>query len=71
MDTITIKRYDSTTAGYQGYIEPADRSWILYIGVDGSPLFYPHRAADGGVLCEPVGPHNTECVERPITSVMQ
>jgi hypothetical protein len=71
MDTITIKRYDSTTAGYQGYIEPADRSWVLYIGVDGSPLFYPHRGADGGVLCEPVGPHNTERVERPVALVTQ
>lgn len=66
MDKITIKRYDPNTAGYQGYIEPADKSWILYIGVDGSPLFFPHRAADGGVLCEPAGPHNVERVERSV-----
>lgn len=69
MDTITIKRYASpgtaNGGGYQGYIEPADRSWIIYIGVDGVPLFYPHRAPDGGVLCEGVGPHNTPRIERP------
>jgi hypothetical protein len=71
LDKITIKRYDPHAAGYQGYIEPADRSWILYIGVDGSPLFFPHRAPDGGVLCEAIGPHNTDRIERPIALVTQ
>ena len=52
MDKITIKRYDPSVAGYQGTIEPEDRSWIVYVGIDGVPLFYPHRAPDGGVLCE-------------------
>lgn len=59
METINIKRYDSDSVGYQGYIEPADKSWILYIGKDGAPLFFPHRKDDGGVACDGVGPHNT------------
>lgn len=64
MDTILIKRYDPNVAGYQGTIEPKDRSWIIYIGADGVPLFYPHRAPDGGVLCQGVGPHNVERQKR-------
>lgn len=67
MEKIKVERYSSPTAngaGYQGYIEPADRSWIVYIAVDGTPLFYPHRASDGGALCEGIGPHNTERIER-------
>lgn len=58
MDKITIKRYENpTSVGYQGYIEPEDKSWILYIGVDGKPLFFPQRAPAGRVLCEGLGEH--------------
>lgn len=65
MQKIKIERYDNPEAvGYQGYVEPEDRSWILYVELDGTPLFYAHRADDGGVLCEGVGPHNAHRFER-------
>lgn len=57
MPNIKIYRYNETAAGY---IEPEDKSWILFIGLDGAPLFYPHRAPDGRVLCEGMGRHNVE-----------
>ena len=66
---ITIGRYEVPTdeeraqwpegTGYpsdkwESYIEPEDRSWILYVGTDGGVAFWPHRDADGGVIGEPV-----------------
>jgi hypothetical protein len=60
MNEIKIHRYDGEggAGGFAGYVEPSDKSWILFIGNDGAPLFYPHRNPDGGVNCEGVGPHN-------------
>lgn len=52
MPDVTVHRYDAApVAGFIGYIEPADRSWILYVAEDGEPHFYPHRADDGRVIC--------------------
>jgi hypothetical protein len=71
MQKIKIERYDDPKAiGYQGYVEPEDRSWILYVENDGAPLFYPHRAEDGGVLCEGLGPHNVRRDERGAAAAM-
>jgi hypothetical protein len=59
MPRITIARYN-TTGGtatappvgkfYAGYLEPEDKRWILYIGVDGTPQFFGKRDANGGVI---------------------
>jgi|HubBroStandDraft_2_1064218.scaffolds.fasta_scaffold406293_2 hypothetical protein len=38
---------------WESYIEPEDRSWILFVGVDGDVAFWPHRDANGGVIGEP------------------
>lgn len=63
MPRITIARYN-TTGGtatappvgkfYAGYLEPEDKRWILYIGVDGTPQFFGKRDADGGVIEGPI-----------------
>lgn len=53
MSTITIGRYDheSITQDYAGYIEPADRSWIIYLDADGKPsVYYPERENNGAVV---------------------
>ena len=55
MPNITIGRYDdaSITKDYAGWIEPGDRSWIIYTGADGRPaLYYPHREPSGAVIGE-------------------
>lgn len=53
MPAITIGRYDhdSITKDWAGWIEPADKSWIIYTDADGKPaLYYPNRAANGAVI---------------------
>lgn len=40
MQNIHVKRYQDLSTGYQGSIEPADRSWILFIKEDGSPSLW-------------------------------
>lgn len=39
---------------WESYIEPEDRSWILYVGTDGEVAFWPHREPSGAVIGEPV-----------------
>lgn len=57
MSNLTIGRYDheSITKDFAGYIEPAEKSWIIYLDADGKPaLYWPKRDADGGVIGDPV-----------------
>lgn len=52
MQNISVTRYSNPKAtGWAGYIEPADLSWIAFIGLDGRPLFFLNRdPATGGIL---------------------
>jgi hypothetical protein len=53
MPNLTIGRYDheSITKEWAGWIEPADRSWIIYTDADGKPsLYFAAREADGAVI---------------------
>ena len=53
MPNIKIGRYDhpSVTVDYAGWIEPDDRSWIIFLGADGAPaIYYAERDASGGVI---------------------
>jgi hypothetical protein len=52
MQNIIIGRYDNPekTGGWAGWIEPEDRSWILFIAADGTTKFYPLRDDTGGVI---------------------
>lgn len=55
MSNLTIGRYDheSITVDYAGWIEPNDRSWIIFLGADGKPaVYYDQRDAGGGVIGE-------------------
>ncbi len=36
-------------ARWAGWIEPEDKSWILFIGADGKPSFFPCREGSGAV----------------------
>ena len=35
--------------GFLGWAEPDDRSWILFIRTDGSPVLFPKREPSGAV----------------------
>ena len=44
MGNITVGRYaDPTSTGYQGWVEPDDRTWIAFITAGGSPAVYLNR----------------------------
>jgi hypothetical protein len=59
MPKITVGRYSAQGgtksappigAEWRGWIEPEDKSWILWIRADGTPVFYGQREADGAVV---------------------
>ena len=50
---ILVQRYPNPEkiAGWAGWIEPRDRSWILFIHMDGTTMFYAKRDPEtGGVI---------------------
>ncbi len=51
MGNVVVGRYtDSASVGYQGWIEPDDRSWIMFIREDGSPQVFLDRDPDTGAV---------------------
>ena len=52
MGNITVGRYDDPeSVGYQGWLEPDDRSWIAFVANDGKPVMFLNRDPQtGGVL---------------------
>lgn len=45
--------HESITKYFAGWIEPADKSWIIYLDADGRPdVYFANRDADGGVIGE-------------------
>lgn len=57
---ITIGRYEGEVIehvtgqhDWDGWIEPEDKSWILFFARDGRPAFWPSRDKAGGVIGEP------------------
>ncbi|KKN31505.1 hypothetical protein LCGC14_0823340 [marine sediment metagenome] len=50
MNNIIIGRYNKPVeVGYQGWIEPSDKSWIAFIDLKGIPTFYLNRTETGSV----------------------
>lgn len=51
MQNINVTRYANPKAtGWAGYIEPADLSWIAFIGLDGRPVFFLNRDPVTGAI---------------------
>lgn len=53
MNNIIVGRYKNPELlkSWQGWIESEDRSWIMFIGADGSPFVFLNRdPITGGVL---------------------
>lgn len=54
MQNIHVKRYSNPEAvGYQGTIEPEDRTWLLFLDLEGRPSLYLQaegRDEDGKVV---------------------
>lgn len=48
MQNIHVSRYTDASAGWQGSIEPEDRSWVVFVKEDGSPqLWFRVETVDG------------------------
>lgn len=51
MQNICITRYKHPkSVGWAGYIEPEDKSWVMYIGLDGRPLVFLNRDPETGAV---------------------
>ena len=51
MGNITVTRYPKPQeVGWQGYLEPDDRSWIAFIALDGKPVFFLDRDPETGAV---------------------
>lgn len=49
MQSITVKRYpDPVVLGWAGFLEPADKSWIGFIDLQGRPTFFLNRDPTSG-----------------------
>jgi len=55
MQNIIVGRYTHPTTRkyWQGWIEPEDRSWIMFVEADGRPVVYLDREASGAVYFDP------------------
>jgi hypothetical protein len=61
MPNIKVTRYpDPKATGWSGYLEPDDRSWIAFVGLDGRPVFFLNRdPATGACLPNDVNSEST------------
>ncbi len=51
MQDIKVHRYAHPKAvGWAGWLEPKDRSWIAFIGLDGHPIFFLNRDPETGAI---------------------
>ena len=47
MQNIIVKRYSGDT-GWQGWVEPEDGSWIIFVRDDGAVFMFDERDPDTG-----------------------
>jgi hypothetical protein len=51
MGNITVGRYaDPASAGYQGWLEPDGKSWIMFVDRDGRPVVFLDRDPATGAV---------------------
>ena len=44
MCNVRVGRYKyPESVGWQGWIEPEDKSWIAFVALDGKPVFFLNR----------------------------
>jgi len=49
VQNIIVGRYSELeSAGYQGWLEPDDKTWIMYVANDGTPTVFLNRNPDTG-----------------------
>lgn len=70
MQNIHVKRYEDASAGYQGSVEPEDRSWVLFIATDGTPSLWRRveAEADDGTMQHAYAP---AALVEPVEAIAQ
>jgi hypothetical protein len=52
VNNISVHRYKHPQlSGWAGWLEPDDKSWIAFIGLDGVPRFFLSRDPVSGAIC--------------------
>jgi hypothetical protein len=61
VQNIKVTRYaDPKATGWAGYFEPADKSWIGFVGLDNRPLLFLNRDPEtGAILPDDPAEHET------------
>lgn len=50
---MNVHRYSNPSdVGWAGWIEPDDKSWIAFIGLDGLPVFFLNRDPKTGAVIQ-------------------
>ena len=59
MQNVKITRYSRPLeTGWAGYLEPEDKSWIAFIGLNGVPRFFLNRdPASGAIMPDDLADH--------------
>jgi len=53
MQNIHVGRYSNPQKiGWQGWLEPSDKTWIAFIDLSGRPIFYLNRDPMTGAVLE-------------------
>lgn len=48
---VSVGRYEQPDeVGWRGWVEPEDKSWIVFVPVDGPPLLFSQRDSSGAVV---------------------
>lgn len=51
VQNIEVGRYEQPEqVGFAGWIEPEDRSWIIFINLAGQPVLFGQREESGAVI---------------------
>lgn len=52
MNNIVVTRYPrpADVGGWQGYLEPEDKSWIMFVDFQGRPVVFLDRDPDTGAV---------------------
>jgi hypothetical protein len=50
VQNVVVGRYDHPEAvGFLGWVEPEDRSWVVFVALDGKPVLFAERDSTGAV----------------------
>lgn len=52
MQNIAVHRYTNPETGWQGWVEPDDLSWIIFVDDDGRVVLFDKRDSETGAVID-------------------